>query len=399
MPASLYELRALWDSTFIKTYTAASDAAWAAGTAHKLPVTEVDRSKLRHEGIERKTLQQRMYGSSGIVPGLRKTSMQIGMPLGSGTGTTTPPLAATILGMILGGLDSPANATSACAANCTTTTITTKAAHGMNKGAAVLINGEVGIIATVPDTTSYTLRMALSAAPAEDAVIANSHTVYLDQSAAVYYFRLLGIGFHAEDQFQALGCCGPVSLEGLGIGQSPSFALDFVVPDWQPVPAAERDQLEPSAAPEGDLESVSGLGAFLFGDWSSTTRSAIESDEWKIDPGVRFVEKTDRNGLNGIGGFVRMPGVPSASFKTPVATDYGLHADFSAETAKQVLWQFGNVAGGTVAISMKAKLRHGPAPAEINDRAAQLIDLVAVEPTVASTPDNEDSSAIAFHWL
>jgi len=403
MPDRIRELRALIGTTANKTYVAASNAAWAAGTAYVLPITAIDVSKLVHQGIESKVLTRRMHEAPAAKEGLSASELPISIPLGMGSADTTAPFEATLLSAFFGGLASPTVKTHVVAASPapSATGWTSEADHGLSPGMAVLVNGEVRRVATCPTTTSLTLEMALSAAPAHDDVVVNSHTVYLDPTATQSYLDLLGIGYHAEDQFQCLRCMGPVKFSGLGAGEEPSMDLALTVPQWQEVPAADRDQLEPSTAPNGSGQAPTSraLGGFFMGDWGSTTRAAVESADWSIDPGLQFVYKADANYENRMGACKRVGGKVSGSITVYIDLDYGLHADFPA-TDKQMLWQFGNTAQACVAITIpRARLKSKPVRKSINNCSGLGLEFWGAEPTVGSTPDNCYSSAFSAHWF
>lgn len=407
MPDSIRELRALIRTSRNKAYTAASAAGWAAGTAHVLPITSVDLTKLVHQGIESKALQRRLYESDASKAGLSASELSFSIPLGMGSANTTAPFEATLLAAFFGGLASPTAKTDLCEADCTTTVLNATG-HGMSAGMAVLVGapgdgrggGEVRRIASV-DTNTITLEMALAGAPSTGDALVYSHTVYLDQSATQNYLDILGIGFHAEDQFQCLGCMGPVTLSGLAEGEEPTMNFNLTVPQWQEVPVGERDQLEPSVAfaGSGQAPTSKATGAFFLGDWGSTTRAAVESADWSIDPGLKFEYRKDANYENRMGACKRVPGRVTAGITVYADLDFGLHADFPS-TAKQLLWQFGNTAQACVAITMpRALLTSKPARKAINNMSGLSLALHGKEPTVAATPANLYSSAIAVHWF
>lgn len=407
MPESIREVRALIGTAAHTAFTAANNAAWAAGTAYVLPVTSIDLSKLVHQGIENKTLQRRMYAGPASKAGLSNSEISLSLPLGMGSANTTAPFEATLLSAFFGGLASPTAKTDLCEADCTATLLKATG-HGMSAGMAVLVgapgdgrgNGEVRRIASVT-TDEITLEMALSAAPNTGDALVYSHTVYLDQSATQSYLDLLVIGYHAEDQIQALRCMGPVTFSGLGEGEEPSMSLALQVPQWQEVPAADRDQLEPSVAfsGSGQAPTSKALGGCFFGDAGSTTRAAIEAADWAVNPGLSFVYRKDPNYENRMGACKRAPGRVTAEITVYVDLDYGLHADFPS-TAKQLTMQFGNTAQACVAITApKLYLSQKPTRASINNMQGLKLTMHGDEPTVASPAVNLFSSALAVHWF
>lgn len=409
MPEQIREVRALWGTAFNKAFTAASAAGWHPATAHKLAVTSVDLTKLIMKGIPSKVRQSRFSGHPSPIIGPTRSELALGMYLGKGSATTSPPLEATIASLVFGGLQSPPTAKVDAAESTTTTTSIKASAHGALPGMAVLCgvpgdargNGEVRRIASVT-TDIVVLEMATMAALEAADPIVFSHTVYLLPTATQNYIDLLCLGYHLEDQIQALGCMGPLSFSGLGVGEVPEMILNLVVPDWQEVPAAARDQLEPYHAPEGEADAPAGrsVGGFFMGDWGVTTRAVVESDDWSIDPGIAFNDIKDRSGLNGIGGFTHVPAVAKAGLKVYIDEDYGLHADWSSKTAKQLLWQLGNTAANCVAFTMpRAIMPNKPVRVSIGDMAGLKLDFEAQEPTVADVADGLYSSSFAIHWF
>ena len=408
MPDRIKELRMLIGETFNTTFTDADAAGWAADTAYKLGAVEVDASGVRHEGIVSEVIQGRLAGAPKNILGLKTGSIKVGMYAGRGSADTTAPMMATILQAVIGGLTSPDPKTDLCEADCTTTTIKATA-HGNVVGQCVLVgvrgdargNGEVRRIATV-DTNEYTLDMALSAAPNEGDAIVNSHTAYLDATQAQKYMDLLCIGYTAANQWQAIGCNGPFSIEGLGIGEIPRLVFDLMFGDYQRVGAGELDQLEPSQASLGlDAPANKALGGFFVQNYGVTTRATFDGGEFSIDPAVMYEPVEDRNGVNGRGG-LRKTGIrPAIEFVTHFSTDMpGLKDDWEAGTAKQLLWQFGCTAQNCFAISVpKFYLDEAPVDNPINNLEGVKIVGHAEEPTVSSPAVELESASISFHWF
>jgi len=399
MPADNREIRILYGTTPSTTYTAPNAAGWNPGTA-SLIQGWVDDSKLVQPGIPKRHMSQRFYSGKGFAPGREDSELSIGMYSGLAvTDAVTAPFEATLLSKFFGGLSNPASVRKFDAGGGThTTTKVYVAAHDITAGMGVLINGEARRVASV-DTTYIELEMALSAAPSDgdDVVIAN--TVYLDQSADVNYLDTLIMGHHAEDQIQTLAGMGPVTLEGLGNEDLLSVLMNLTVPHWRESPSGDRETAPISFAETPDNGNTApslGNGAVYFGDWGVTTRNVIDCDEVKIDPGLAFAMATSGGNFTG---FKRTRGVPTCGFKTYVDSDFGLHADFNAQTEKQALFQFGNVAGGCVFITLpRLRLSKKPDRATISDMRALELELEALEPTVAASPVNSYSYSFGIHW-
>jgi hypothetical protein len=250
-----------------------------------------------------------------------------------------------------------------------------------------------------------TLSMALPGAPlgggSDDLVF--SSTLYMDYTSSQKYVDLLAIGQSAEDQVQAIGGIGGFSLNNLEPGQGPRVSFDLQFADWQEVPSADRDQLEPGTAPTGKNPAVDrGLGGFWIADaGSAQALAAFKISDLSITPGVTFEQVPDRNGVNGIGGWQRVVSDPEMSFKIMLEGGAdplpGFLNDFADTTttpgdsgvAKQVLVQFGATQGKTVLAEMpRAKFRGVP----VRDPAG---NIMAVSCTVVgTTPDHADTTAL-----
>jgi hypothetical protein len=411
MPDRIREVRALWGTTFNTAYVAASAAGWHPDVAHKLAVSGIDLSKLVGKGLESKVIQSTFYGAPANKPASMESDLPLSMYLGRGSATTAAPLEATILGMVFGGLDSPAAKTD-LAETGSTSSVIVATAHGRPVGTAVLVgtrgdgrgNGEVRRIISAT-ANNYTVDMQFAGAPANGDAIVHSHTVYLDPTATQKYIDLLILGWHAEDQIQTIGCMGSPTIKGVKEGEIPEFELALKVPSWQEVPSADRDQLEPVHAPEGDGDCLptKDAGGCFFGDWDvagAVARAAIESADWTINPGITFEPRANRNFENGIGGWKQVLARPKAELTCYIDLDYGLHADFTGGVAKQLMYQFGCIAQDCVAISFpKCYLDSKPTRTKINSIAALKLDLHGEVPTVANPVVYLESSPIAIHWF
>jgi hypothetical protein len=395
MPNLIREARMIYGTTFNKTHTAANAAGWLPAAAHKLPISDIDLTKLVWKGIPSKVRRQRIYGAAAPILGLSRSELMLALPLGGGSATIVPPLQCLLMSHVIGGITNPpATKTLACEAACTTTNIKCTG-HNLASGQAVLISGEARRINSVA-INDFTLDMALSGAPGALTTIVVASTAWLHDGGTVYYHDLLALGLHAEDQIQTLGMMGPVTLRGLKSGEDPEMVINYIVPGWQEVPSAERASLTPTTAPEGDTGSTASqaTGAFYMQDYGTTTRAVLESAEWEISPGVTFIPREDRSGLNGIGGFSRGMGVATAKVKVYTETDYGLHADFTAKTAKQVAFQLGNTAGACVLICLpRAYLTDKPVRTTLGDMAA--LELNFAGEATATTYNN----SFSMHWF
>lgn len=410
MPDRIREFRYKAGTTFNTTFSNAAGNVWTVTNSVKLALTQCDLSKLEHKGIENAELQDRIHGAPAMIPGLKNSPITISGYLGKGSSNTTAPAEATLLGYFFGGVSNPTTAKSEnCGSDCTATAILCEG-HSARAGSAVLVgtrgdgrgNGEVRRVAAITNANAFTLDMALSAAPNANDVIVHAHSVYMNAGATQSYLDWLAIGYNAEDQVQGLGAIGPVKIKGLGVGEVPQYEIELNNADWDDVDATDRDTLEPSTAASGDEAPASkAMGGFFFGDAASTTRTAVQSANFTIDPGLKWEIIPDRNGVNGIGGWKRVPGKPTFEFDVLTSHDHlGLFDDFTGSTAKQFLVQFGHTTGNCVAITIpNAYLDGAPTRTAVNNLAALKIKGHGQEDTVAASPDNLFSSSLAIHWF
>lgn len=402
MPERIRELRIIDGTTFNKTFTAANNAAWNPGTAHKLAVWDVDLSKLVQPGIPSPVIQQIIHAQPAAKAGITKSALSFKTHFGSGSANVTPPMAATLLSHVFGGLYSPSAKTDTVTGSSSTTTkIYTTGTPATDIGSAVLISGEARRVSGV-DTTWFEVDMAFSGAPPASTPVVYAHTVYLNPTATQTYWDTLIMGLHAEDAVQTLGCMGPATFGGLKVGELPFIQYDLIVPHWQEVPSAERDTLSSAVADEAD-ESVASktTGGCWFGDNGTPTRVSVESGDWSVSPGIVLEPIEDRAGLNGIGGFKQIGSKVEASITVYIDEDYGLHADFPS-TAKQLTLQFGNVAQNCAAITLpKCYLRNKPTRAKLGNMAGLKLELGAEYPAwnAGVSVPYLYASPIAVHWF
>lgn len=360
-PNKIKEFRYLSGTTFNTDYTAADDAAWAAGTAEKLMITNLDLSGLVHEGLENPEIESSMMAKGAFIPGLRVGSIKVSTYLGAANSDISANPVATLLSKIMGGIANPSSARTDLADVSGTHTTTRVYASGVESnvvaGQAVKIgtrgdgrgDGRVYPI-TATGTDYIDLGMACPSAPNDGDALTFSTTVYFDDTTTQQYIDTLSIGHASNDQIQTLGGMGGFSISGLKAGEIPQIEFDLMVADWREVSVGgNADQLEPTSATQGNRPPVErGLGAFLIADNGSTTVEAVAIDDLTITPNITYEAIPDPNGVNGIGGFAKVPGMVQASFTTVVGeqsteTIAGLYNDFdsSSPTAKQIMAQFG----------------------------------------------------------
>ncbi len=411
---NIREMRYRDPSGFSTTFTNAASATWAPGTAIKLRVTAYDDSGLVFDASPDLQLRSSLYARAAPVPTLRRGSFSFSTYLGAAFGNVTPNPEATLLSKFMGGLSSPSAKTDTCETGSTSTGIVCTG-HGMSVGMAVLIgtrgdsagNGEVRRIATVTNADHYVLEMALTGSPSSGHVIVNSHTVFLNASATVTPLDFLAIGQDTEDQRQMIGCMGGFAVESAEPGEVPQLKFDMThVGDHQWVPSNQRDQLEPTLASQGTYPPVDrGYGGLFLQDQNSTTRTVYKSSGLSIPSFVTFADQPDRNGINGVGGYERLPPADGimASFNLLLPQDTGLYDDFannatsSGATQKQLLLQWGHTAQRCCAISLpKCHIASAPVTADVNGLRAVAVSVVADEGTAGNALTD---SAIAIHYF
>lgn len=391
-PKNIRELRYLSGTTANTAYTAASNAAWAAGTATKLRTTAYDDSGLEYSSEKDATLETRLFANRAPVPTLRKGSFSFSTYLGAAEADTSANPVATLLSKIMGGIASPTARTYTAddGAGSHTTTSVLDDSSGMEtevEGSAILVgtrgdgrgNAEVRRISDNATTDQLDVDMAWAGAPQDGDAIVVATTVYPDPDAAQQYLDFLAIGHATADQRQMLACMATeVSLEGAAPGELPQLNYTIGVSDWQWVASGDRDQLEPTSAPQGNNPPVDrGLAGLYLGDAGSTTRNVFCGANVSIPRiGPSYVEVPCLNGLNGQKGYAKVPGDGwECSFDLLFDEDMtGLYDDFSAGTAKQLMIQFGHAAQGCVALDFPyCYLTMDPKPSELNGLSAVTI--------------------------
>lgn len=365
-PFAIRELRYKSGTTFNKTHTAASNAAWDPGTAVKIRAHDISLDGLEYSSEMDPTMRSYLVPQYPAIPTLRMGKLAFKAFLeGANSGATASPVA-TLLSLIMGGVANPSARTDAVEGGSTTTTINATA-HGQTDGMAVLLgvrgdaqgNGEARVV-TNASANAFDLLMAITGAQDVSDALVYSTTVYL-RNTTQNYIDFLCIGKSAEDQIQGVGGMGPFKLSGLAPGEVPKVEFDLTLADWQEVPSGERDALSSGTAATGNQPATDrGLGGCFIQDVGTTTRAAFKISDLSIDPGIEFAPIPDPNGVNGVGGWQLVKAEPSFEFTAILegSTDplIGFYDDFAngalaaGAQAKHVLFQFGHTAQRCVAI-------------------------------------------------
>lgn len=385
----LWELRYVDNgSTFPTAFTAANDVSWDAGTAVKLRVHDMDLSDLHLASVPDMSVQSRFHGRpapiSTLSGGIEDMSLKFKMWLPGGSSTQSAEDVATLMGVVMGGIASPASAITDAAEAGSTATNVVAAAHGQTAGQGVLVgtlgdgyaDGKPGIIKTA-NAGDYDLMMALPGVPQVGNAIKHGHDIYLydgDES----YQSFLAIGSYAGSGaadypclLNIIGCAGTLAFGGLAPGEMPFVEFTFRVGDWRVEPYATTEAFAYTAAYQGDDPAGDrGIGALTIGDTAATTRTTVRGGDIEIDPGMALEPIRDPQGRNGIGGWkkVRADQGPSIGLTAYWGDEPGRRADFTGGTAKQVLAAIGHAAEATVVFEMpQARLLQDPStPVEYN---------------------------------
>ena len=419
------EFRLKHQTSMTTTFTAANDPSWnndtdtwAANEAKKLAITSFDASGLKETPIESAVLQVEKFANPARIPGPKQGSLKIGMYLGKGSATVTPPTEATLLSKIFGGIASPSTNKTDLADDAGTHSVDTTYITGVEgfvvAGQAVLLGargdgrggGQVRRIASV-NTNYITFDLAIPVAQQDGDAVVFSHTVYPDPDQAQEYFDWLAIGDGTYNQMQGIGCMGPVTINGLGIGEIPGFEVELNCGSWRWV-TPPSDAIDTSAAFNGSVAPTVHEGLFLAANNGSATYNAAQKmsiGELTIDPGITFESKEGLNGVNGIDGFERTMCKPvvggtilwTDAMSRSNATYNILNDDYQNSTAKNIIIQFGHTAGNCVAIIIpKAYLTDGATPKALNNLAGIEVNF---EGTVTGGSGDLLNAPITINWF
>jgi len=369
----LWELRYIdHGSTFPTAFTAGNDAAWAAGTADKLRVHDLDVSELGLVNIPDPSIQTGFHGRPAPITtlsgGVETMMLKFKQWLPGGSSTVSAEDVATLMGVVMGGITSPATAFSDLAEAGSTATNVVAASHGQVANQAVLVGvlgdarseAKVGIIDTA-NANDYDLLMALPGAPNAGDAIKHGHDLWVKETDESYQ-SFLAIGSYAgsgatDDPvlLNIIGCSGVLAIGGLAPGEKPFVEYSFNVADWRIEPYATTSAFSHTQALLGDDPAGDrGIGALTIGDTASTTRTTVQGGDVEISLNMELVPIIDPQGVNGIGGWKKVRGDQGP---TMACTAYwsdmpGRRADYTGGTVKQLLFTLGHASEATVAFSM-----------------------------------------------
>ena len=402
--SAIRELRYVSGTTFnaASDLAAADHADWNPGTAVKLRITAFDDSGLEYESVDDATMQTSILGKPAPIPTIRRGSFSFSTYLGAGAADTSANAVATLMSKIMGNATAPTTKTYSASGTHDTTTIQATDIDDIGVGGLVLVgtrgdgggNGECRVVtASVGASNEITVFPALPAAPSDADVIVVAYRAYLDTATAHQYIDFTTIGGSDADQRQMAGCqATAVELAGTGPNEAPMLNFSMGVGDWREVASGDRDTLSTTSTPEGnDPPTDKGLGGVFFGDAASSTRNAYAIGPVSIPHlGHSHAEIPSQNGVNGIGGWCRVPRDEGFTATFSILWDddmSGLYDDFVNGTAKYIHAQFGHAAQKCASLLMRrCFLVAAPKRVDING-------LAGVEITVRADWTSGGSSA------
>lgn len=404
-PNAIRELRLInTGTTFNTQHVSANAAAWNITNTVQLRIQSWDATDLKYESQPDGTLQSRLHGAPYHIPTLRKGGVKFKCYLPTADNAVTIDPVANVLSAIMGGtVIAPTSRTLLCGTGSNATHINMQTAHGISNGMAILFGvkgdgaggGEVRSILSTVNANTVILNMALQAAPVDGSLAVCSHTIFLDEDQAQTYFDGLAIGKETDDAQQFVGAMGPFKISGTGPGDLPSVDIELQCADWQFVQGITRS----GTVPAGNKPPTNrGLGGFFVGDSQTTVapvaRGVMKVADIDIDPGLKYEALPDPNGVNGIGGWVRMQSSPSLKFSSIYSEDMpGLYNDWTTPTAKQIIVQFGAAQQGCCAVEFQRYwLNTSPVPKAIGGLAGVEIDGHGDEGQANTNGDRERSS-------
>jgi len=365
-PSSIRDFRFLTGTTFNKTFTNAASSSWNCidDTATKLRITEYDPSGLQQENFQDESLRTRFFGKASSINGLRKGSYKISTYCGGAWTNIDYTPEENLMNVAAGGLAMPlVSRTAVCGANCTSTVLNIADLDTLVvAGQGVLVGavgdgrggGEVRSFNSIASTLG-TMGVALAVAPnAGDAVVFSS-TIYPDQDSTQQYVDSLVIGHGTADQRQTVGGVPLFSITNMGPSAAPKTEFEVKIADHQWVTTAgDKSTLTSSKDPVGQEPAFErAIGMVHLGDNNSSTRTVVKCGDITFNTGMTYEEIPDFGGVNGLGGWQKMPGVPILEMTLLIDEDAGVMADFNAQTAKHVIVQMGHAAGACCAIEMQ----------------------------------------------
>ena len=398
-----------------------STAVWMNSSAYsRIACLNVpDLSGLVDQGLEDTTLKTRLHRRPANIQAIQSTALTFTTYLegGQADGTVTVNNVGKLLASCMckeSNAISPADNTKTVTATSTTTTIESDA-HGATTGSAALLgtrgdgrgDGEVRVTLAGNDANDFTVNMAtLTLMDSPDAIVL-AQTVYASPTHTDFdYIDSLYIGHDADspDQYQTIGGVLTFELAGMAPGELPTVNWTLQSGAWQVVASGDKSTDLASTDPAWNAPAGGGLalGGLFLQDASSTVRNTYQVANVTITPGFTFVPILDPNGINGMGGFVKVPSAPTVEFDVlfgDVDAMPGLLDDYEAQTAKQALFQWGATIEKTCAIDFQ-RLFIDAAPTRIEVNGLSGAHVVA-HGECAESPSGTDveDAAMRIHTM
>jgi hypothetical protein len=400
-PASRREFRFRTYTTFRDSFSNAANGNLNAldGTAYKTRLTEYDPSGLVQENFPDETLRTRFHVQGTSINGLRKGTFTGTMYFGGAWSNISATPEELLMKITCGGQALPTTARTGAIQGTDSTTTSINVATINTRivvGQGVFIgakgdgrgNGEFKPVnALAADGNIATLAIACKAAPSSGDAVVYSSTTYPDEDATQELAECIAIGHGTADQRQMVNCVPTFTISGYSPGETPKIQFDFQASDHQWVDTNERTTLTPTRLPRGQEPAYGrGVGMIQIGDFGSPTRNVEKAGDITFEPGLSFEEIPEPTGLNGIGGYLHMPGTPTMEMTLLVDEDYGLVADHNAQTAKTIIVQLGHAQGAMCAIEIpKCYLDKMPESAALNNLQGMKIMVHGDEPLTTGT--------------
>lgn len=237
-------------------------------------------------------------------------------------------------------------------AGASATEFTVTSAAGLAVGQALLVTLATGLEASVIGaiaTNDITLTRALSAAPANGAVVYASATYYPIQVLAnTIQFDVLTAGA-ASAYYRALGCQLTPKLSNLIPPALPLVTYEAMAASW-----AQKTGGALALASYGNASNppIPGYASSLYlGTVAATTRTLTHFSALDIDPGLGVVGIPSGSGTEGLQGYSRTAMLPTVKLTLNEWTA-ATHDLVTAQTNKFLHYQIGATAGQTVLIEI-----------------------------------------------
>lgn len=184
--------------------------------------------------------------------------------------------------------------------------VTSAAGLAAGQAVGVVVGGlvEVSTIATLVSTT-VTLSRALSAAPANGAVVYGACSAYVSATEVSKQFRAFDSSGRRYDLY---GCRPTCKLSELAAGSLPKLTCDTAVADY-----AEASESMTLATYSASSPVAPGFASVAFvGTYGASTRTPVDLLKAAVDFGVSIVPRRSvGQGVQGISGMIQTQAIPT----------------------------------------------------------------------------------------